>query len=81
MTQTDLTAYHQDIYDALIDALDRIKKAPGAPDQTAITRIQRGIEAGLVIRDELRRLLPPTSTSSVAEPAQVAPPNVQKRGY
>ena len=59
MTQTELTSYHQNIYNALIDALDRIKRAPGRPDGAAIVRVQRAIEALLIIRDELRRLLPP----------------------
>lgn len=67
MTQTDLTAYHQDIYNALLDSLDRIKKAPGRPDGAAIVRVQLAIEAQLIIRDELRRLLPPEP-----EPVQVS---------
>lgn len=75
MTQTDLTTYHQDIYNALIAYLDCIKRAPGVPDQAALARAQKGIEAGLIIRDELRRLLPPEELT-----VQVALLDVPRRG-
>lgn len=75
MTQSELTAYHQDIYNALIDALDRLKKMPGHFDEAQLLKIQRAVEAALIIRDELRSLLPPEQ-----EPVQVALLDVPRKG-
>lgn len=68
MTQTELTKYFQPGYDILHSELSKRRAIypPGHPDFTEVTRAMDALAGLIIIRDELRRLLPPEHVEQAA---------------